>query len=173
MLHLPRTLPHQRIAVPPQHADGAHLGGRAEGRTQQPDGMQVLQPLAVLHVGLAAGHVLDVAGIDQANRDAGLFEHLRQRNPINAGRLHRDGVDATLAQPRDERPQLIGERAEAAHARGTAIRWHRHVNLAGTDVGARSVGLKRRQRRRGGCFGFAHGGGPPGGPAHTRIMSKL
>src|SRR5258708_15118192 len=50
--------------VGPQHDD---LGFRAEGRAPQPIAVQALDPVAILDVALAAGHVLDVAGVYQAD----------------------------------------------------------------------------------------------------------
>ena len=47
--------------------------------------MQILQPLAIAHIGLAAGNVLDVFGVDQADADPGLFQDLMRRDPIDAG----------------------------------------------------------------------------------------
>ena len=47
--------------------------------------MQILQPLAVLHVGLAAGKVLDVLGVDQADTDADLFKDFVGRKPVDPG----------------------------------------------------------------------------------------
>lgn len=123
--------------------------------------MQIPQPLAVLHVGLAARHVFDVPGIDQTDGDARFLQHLGQGDPIYPGRLHREGVDPALAQPRDQGAQLIGEGAETTHRGDVPVRWHRHVDLARADVGARRVGLQGRERALGGAarlgFGFAHG----------------
>jgi len=72
-------------AMTEERAQGAHLGIGAEGGGKQPQGVELLQPLAVLHVRLATGHVLDVAGVDQVALDAARFEQLEDGNPIDAG----------------------------------------------------------------------------------------
>jgi hypothetical protein len=53
-------------SIAPQHAA---LVVRAEGRREEPIGMQALQPLAVKPIGLlAAGDPLGLAGIEQEHR---------------------------------------------------------------------------------------------------------
>jgi hypothetical protein len=44
--------------------------------------VEILQPLAVGHVGFSAGHVLHMPGIDQADFDAGVFEQLGKGYPV-------------------------------------------------------------------------------------------
>jgi hypothetical protein len=68
VLHVPDTLAHKAVPVPPQAADRSHIRGRAERRAQQPHRVQVLQPLAVLHVGFPSRHVFDVSRVDQIER---------------------------------------------------------------------------------------------------------
>ena len=65
-------------AVAEESAEGTHLGIGAEGSGQQAQGVELLQPLAVKHVRLAAGDVLDVAGVDQVAPDAARFEYLEE-----------------------------------------------------------------------------------------------
>ena len=47
--------------------------------------MEVLQPLAIHHVGFPPGHVLHMPGINQADLDLRFFKQLRQWNPVYAG----------------------------------------------------------------------------------------
>ena len=47
--------------------------------------MQLLQPLGIIPIGLSTGDSLDVAGIDQIGRNAGLFEQLVDRDPKHPG----------------------------------------------------------------------------------------
>jgi hypothetical protein len=69
------------------------------GGAEKPDGMEVLQPLAISDVGLAARHVLDMTGVDQANAKATVFQDLKERNPENPHRFHNDAFDAALLEP--------------------------------------------------------------------------
>ncbi len=141
VLDMPAALAHERVAMAPERAHAAHLGRRTESRAQQTNGVEVLQPLAIHHVGLAAGHVLHVAGVDQADLDLYLFKHLGQRDPINTRRFHRDGLDPEGLQPGDERVQILGKGGEAAHRIGREGRRHGGVDLSGSDVGAGSMGV--------------------------------
>jgi hypothetical protein len=108
---------------------------------EKPDRVQILQPLAVLHVGLTAGNVLDVFGVDQANTDAGLFQDLVGRKPVDPGRLHGHGADAALPEPCRHLPQILCKGLEAAYRLGVALRRHSHINLRGSHIDARRVRL--------------------------------
>ena len=81
-------------AVAPVGAQDADLVGRAEGGGQEAVAVELLQPLAILDVGFAAGQVLDVAGVDQADLEAVGLQDLADRDPVDAGRLHRHRGDA-------------------------------------------------------------------------------
>lgn len=140
--------------------------------------MQVLQPLAVGHVGLAAGHVLHVPGIDQADLDAGFLEQLGQGYPVNAGRFHRHRGDVVLLEPGDELAQVFGEGVEAAHRRVGDVGGHGDIDLARADVGAGGVEVEHGLHPHG--FGFARLGhrrrvvtSPQGGPLARRTIRTL
>ena len=79
MLDMRGRITHQIHPLPHIGAQGAHLLGRAEGAFQQPIAVQPLQPLAVQHVALAAGHVLDMTGIDQPNLQPPALQDLKDR----------------------------------------------------------------------------------------------
>jgi hypothetical protein len=147
MLNVPAGVAHQRIALTPQRAHATHLRRRAKRAAQQPDGVQVLQPPAVHHVGLAPGHVLHVARIDQAHFDARLLEQLGQWDPIYTGGLHRHGLDPERLQPRDQRAEIFGESGKTTHGFGGKRGGHRDVDLAGPDVGAGGVRIDDRLDR--------------------------
>ena len=89
--------------------------------------MEVLQPLAIGDVGLAARHVLDMTGVDQAHPEAAVFQDLKERNPENARGLHRHAFDAALLEPIGQLLEFLGE--------GTEVR---------TGCGSRSVGTATR-----------------------------
>ena len=72
---------------------------RAEAAPEQPVLMELLQPLRIVHVGLAARDMLDVARVHQEHLEAARLENLEHRNPVHARRLHGDGRDADLREP--------------------------------------------------------------------------
>jgi hypothetical protein len=79
--------------------DEQYCGQRVEAGMKQPRAMQFLQPLAVLHIGLAPAHIVQVAGIDQHHLQPPFLQNFVNRKPIDSGRLHRDCLDAALHQP--------------------------------------------------------------------------
>src|SRR5215218_5513424 len=60
-----RPRPGQRLAIAGRVAQLADRLRRHEARPQQAVLEQLAEPLGVLHVGLAPGHVLDVLGVDE------------------------------------------------------------------------------------------------------------
>lgn len=109
-------------------------GFRPEAGPQQPVLVQPLQPFGVADVGLAPGHVLGVAGIDQHHREPTLFQHLEDRDPVNPGALHRDRPDAAVFEPVGEPMQVGGEGAEPPHRLRVAARLDGCHMQGGTDV---------------------------------------
>jgi hypothetical protein len=63
--------------MPPERPERADLVRWPETGLQQPARMEVLNPLAVGYIALAAGHALEVMGVDQIHRKAALFEQLK------------------------------------------------------------------------------------------------
>src|SRR5688572_27240036 len=61
--------------------------------------MQILQPLAIQHIGLAARHVMHMLRIDQMNFDTLRLQDLTQRDPVHSRRLHRHRVDTAGLEP--------------------------------------------------------------------------
>lgn len=61
--------------------------------------MEILEPLAVEDVSFAAGDIFDVSGVDQTYLEASFFQDLEQGDPIDAGGLHRDGLDLAGSEP--------------------------------------------------------------------------
>ena len=78
--------------------------------------MQPLQPLAILHVGLAPRHAAQVAGVDQQHLQAIRLEELIDRHPVDMRALHRHRLDPVLQQPLRQGVQVPGRGREGAHA---------------------------------------------------------
>ena len=89
----------QALAVPEHRPHGADGVRGPEGAPEEPDGVEVLEPLAILDISLPARDVLDVAGVHQADLEASGLQELEQRDPVHAGRFHRHRGDADLLQP--------------------------------------------------------------------------
>jgi len=67
---------------------GADLLGRViryEARSDQAMRQQIRHPVGILHIGLAAGHVLDVCGIGQHQLEVIIGQDVPNRLPIDAG----------------------------------------------------------------------------------------
>ena len=86
-------------ALTPVGAHDANVGGRMKRVAEQAVGVELQQPLALLHVALAAGEILGVPRVDQIDLQAARLQDLVQRNPIDARGLHRHGGHPTLHQP--------------------------------------------------------------------------
>ena len=87
---------HMVAALPPVRPHDANLGGRVKRVPEQAVGVELQQPLALLHVALAPGEILGVPRVHQIDLEAPRVEDLVQRNPVDAGRLHRDRGHAAL-----------------------------------------------------------------------------
>lgn len=132
-------------AMTEERAQGAHLGVGAEGGRKQPQGVELLQPLAVMHVRLATGHVLDVVGVDQVALDAARFEQFEDGDPVRSRRFHRYAVDAAGEPPVGKGLQVGGEGGATAHRLAVEIGTHGGPDLAGADVEAGGVGVDEGQ----------------------------
>jgi hypothetical protein len=136
--------------------NGAHctdLVGGAEAGTQEADGMKILEPLAVLNIGLTAWEIFAVTCVDEADFDAGALEDLEERNPIDAGGLHGDGSDVTLEQPVTQSEEILGEGGEGTNGMGMGVWGNGDVDLTGTDINARGAGMEDVDLRGGFSIG--------------------
>ena len=127
---------------------------------QQAVGMQLLEPLGVIDVGLAPGDMLDVARVGHDHADATGLEDLIEGDPIDAGRLHRHGVDAAGHQPVGEAMQITREALEGPHRLGILLGRDGHDMELGADVDARRLRIEHRQRLGTGTlrgWGWLHG----------------
>ncbi len=89
----------QPLALTQIRAQFRNLGFRLEAGAQQAIGMEPLEPLRILHVRLAPGHLFGVPRIDQKHLKAVVLQDLEDRDPVNPGRFHNDGGDARDLEP--------------------------------------------------------------------------
>jgi hypothetical protein len=61
--------------------------------------MQPLQPLGVTHVRLAPGHMFGIPCIDEKNLKAACLQQFENRDPVDTGRFHSDGLNAAFLKP--------------------------------------------------------------------------
>ncbi len=102
------------LAVAGQVAQLADDRWRHEAAAQQPALQQLAQPRRVADVGFAARQDLDVAGVDQQQRQPALLQHLPAGLPVGAGRLHHHLGDALGGEPVGQRLKTGGERLVGA-----------------------------------------------------------
>jgi hypothetical protein len=82
---------------------------------QQFKGVQLQQPLTLLHIALAPRQILGVPGIHQIHFQAILLQHLKHRHPIHARALHGHAPHAFVDQPVRHRAEIGRETSEAPH----------------------------------------------------------
>ncbi len=102
---------------------------------QQAEGVQLLQPLAILDVALAAGHGFQPTRIDEANNEPSRFQHFKQRNPVDTGGFQRHGRDGVLLQPVGNGIKILRERFKPPDHRIAAVGARNgHKVVAITDI---------------------------------------
>ena len=80
---------HQPVPLPPDGPHRTDLLRRMEGISKQPIGVQLHQPLALLHIALAARQVFSPARVYQTHLETFPLQNFLQRHPIHARGLHR------------------------------------------------------------------------------------
>ena len=115
MLKMDSSHLHQALPVTHQRAQRTDLLLGPEAGPQQTYRVQILQPLAVAHVGLASRHVLHMPRVDQPYLQTARLQHLEQRYPVHSGRLHRYRLDPAPLKPVRSRHQVFGKRLKPAH----------------------------------------------------------
>jgi hypothetical protein len=110
----PRQARRQFAPVARDHTKLAQVLGRNEAAAQQPEPRQLRQPFRILHVGLAAGDIPDMEGIDHQGRNSGRFKMREHALPINAGALHHHLLDAMFLQPANQCTHVTLEAAKFA-----------------------------------------------------------
>jgi hypothetical protein len=104
--------------------------------------MEILEPLAILDVGFAAGEIFAVSGIDQKDFQAGRLEDLEEGDPVNAGGFHGDGGDAGSFEPVAELEQGIGEGLELTNRVGIGTGGNGDPDFASADINTGRVGVE-------------------------------
>jgi hypothetical protein len=138
---------HVIAALAPVGAGDADDGGGMERVAEQAVGVQLQQPLTLLHVALPPREILRVARVDQEHLEAAGVEDLVQRHPVDAGGLHRDRGDATPLEPLGQSLEVRGETVKPAHRLGIPIRPDRDVVRAVPHVNPGGVGMDHREPR--------------------------
>jgi hypothetical protein len=75
---------------------------------------EVGDPFAVPHIGLPSRHRLDVAGVNEQEREAA-FQQIPDRPPVDAGALERHMGAARSEQPVGQCQEIRRHGAEGAH----------------------------------------------------------
>ena len=147
VLHEASLAAQQHGALAAERAQHADLIGRAEGAVQQAKAHELLQPLAVQHIALAARDVLDVAGVDQVDFKPGGIKHFEQGDPVHASGLHCYSCDATFTQPLHQTLQVGSERQELAYWLIIPFPGHGNEMAGGTDINTAGAGVGDAQSR--------------------------
>ena len=142
MLNVGRRVFDQPLAMAQVRAQSHDTVARPKAPAHQPILVELLQPLGVVDVGLAAGHVLDVARVHQQHVKPACLENLEYWNPVHAGGFHGDGGDADLFEPMRQAVEIAAEGAEGPNRPCVAIARHRDDVKCRADVDAgRQSGL--------------------------------
>ncbi len=93
VLDVGRRVVQQPLPLAQVGPQGRDIRRGMEAGPQQSVGMQLLEPLGVVDVGLPAGHVLDIPRVDHEHLQASRLQHLEQRDPIYLSGFHGYGLD--------------------------------------------------------------------------------
>ena len=96
---------------------------RHETGADQPVGEKVGDPGRIVGVALAARHVANVRGVGE-NQAEVVAQHVPDRLPIDAGRLHRHMRDLGLGQPRRQRQKALRRGREPRQLRSNLSAGH-------------------------------------------------
>ncbi len=140
-------------------AQHTHLVGRPERPGQQAEGMEALDPLAVLHVTCGSAlALLHVRRIDEEDREATRLQERKEREPRDSGRCEGDGGAPTGGQPGGAGVQVGGIGAKTAHRLRVITGWNRHKVGCGPDINASGMPVGSCQLRwERGCVGDSPG----------------
>ena len=139
-------LDHQVVTQPHQAAQRANLLIGTERSVKQTETVELLNPLAIEHVGLGAtGHVLDMPGVNHPDLKAALLKDFIKGDPIDTGRFQGDRLNSASLEPIGQLVKIRSKRFEASHRLWITIRGHGHHMLFGSYVDSCRVGMDQRQ----------------------------
>jgi hypothetical protein len=140
------------LSMPQIGTQRGDLRGGSEAAAKQPDAVKLLDPLTVQDIALTSRNVLDVPRIDEHDLEAALFEDLEDRNPVHAGRFHRDRLDLAGPEPVGETMKIGGEGLERAHR--FSIPFRRYGNIVSFGSAVDPCGIAIDPLEQGGMLGF-------------------
>lgn len=121
-----------------------HIQLGSEARPQQPVAVKLLEPLRVIDIGLATRHAFDVPSIDQHDLESLRFQNLEDRQPVDAGGLHRHRRHLDLLEPAGQRVKICRETSKGAHGFRCAFGIHCNDVELCADINARCAGIDDR-----------------------------
>jgi hypothetical protein len=143
MLNVRGRIVHEPFAMAQVRAQTYDAVTGTEAPAQQPMLVQLLQPLGIVDIRLPTGDVLDVARVDQQHLEPARFENLKDRNPVDAGRLHRDRCDAHCREPIRELMEIAAEGAEGTDRLVISVARHGDHVKGRADVDAGGIWMDR------------------------------
>ncbi len=102
---------------------------------QQAVTVQLLYPLAVLHIGLASRYLAGLPSVHQPDVQPSFHEHVVQDDPVRTGRFHRHGLHAIGQKVCQRTPEFGSVGSENLYFGP----FQAYVDIAGAYVYARSI----------------------------------
>jgi len=124
----------EHVPMADEGAEDADIISGAEGALEEAVSVELLDPLAVEDIGLAAGDVLDVSGVDEEDLKTAFIEDFKDGDPVDTSGLHGHGVDATGQEPIGQGMQGTGIGLEGPDGLGTTVFRHSGIDLSRSDV---------------------------------------
>src|SRR5690606_25066463 len=112
--------------------------------TEQAAGMQALNPLRVINVGLATRTGSSIAGVGQYDVQTVAFQNFVDGNPVHPRGLHCYGSNPDIGQPLSHALKVSCERSERSHRLLSKVGWDRHNMEARSDIYAGCVVIDDR-----------------------------
>jgi hypothetical protein len=111
--------------------------------------------------------------VDQADLEAASLQKLIDRNPVDAGSLHRDGANSALLKPICQYVKITGKRGKSTYGRQITIGADCDEQLARASIDPSSIGMQNRQLITSSMTLLRHGDLHAGRVPRARMQSKL